>query len=415
MTKFSGFTMGLLGAALAVAGTARAADVPGADFYKGKTVTYIVATAPGGGYDTYGRLVARYMEKALPGSTFVVKNVPGAGHIIGANTVYASRPDGLTIGIFNTGLIYSQLAGAEGIKFDLTKFTYIGKASTDPRTLMVDARSNLKSIDDLKKPGPRLKFAASGVGSAAYNETKMLIDSLGWNVDIIGGYNGKEDELAMMRGEVVGTVGSLSTYEGFVRDGNGRFLMQIGGKPAAGVPSSDIIKGGQAEAVIALIKSQGEIGRLTAAPPGLPAERTATLVAAYRAALENKDLQAEAAKLDRPVEPLYGTEVGKMVTQALTQDAQTVAMLKALFSATPGSAPVGGKVSTALIEVLGGGKEVTFKDAEGKVVKSVLSSSRTKLTVAGKEGDRDALKPGLMCDIEYKPGGDNEPSVLACK
>src|SRR6476661_2163825 len=76
----------------------------GAAFYKGRTVTYVVATAPGGGYDFYGRLVARYMQLALPDSTFVIKNVPGAGHIVGANFIYAAKPDGLTIGTFNTGL-----------------------------------------------------------------------------------------------------------------------------------------------------------------------------------------------------------------------------------------------------------------------------------------------------------------------
>ena len=64
----------------------------GADFYKGKTVTYIVATSPGGGYDLYGRLVAEFMQKYLPGSTFVVKNLPGAGHLVGTNTIYASSP-----------------------------------------------------------------------------------------------------------------------------------------------------------------------------------------------------------------------------------------------------------------------------------------------------------------------------------
>ena len=104
----------------------------GADFYKGKTVTYIVATGPGGGYDTYGRLVAEYMQKHLPGSTFVVRNMPGAGHLVGANAIYASRPDGLTIGTFNTGLIYNQLIGLEGVKFDLTKMSWIGKAGADP-------------------------------------------------------------------------------------------------------------------------------------------------------------------------------------------------------------------------------------------------------------------------------------------
>src|SRR5258706_4004118 len=68
-----------------------AAAQTGVDFFKGKTVTYIVATAPGGGFDLYGRLVSEYMQKYLPGSTFVVKNVAGAGHLIGANTIYASR------------------------------------------------------------------------------------------------------------------------------------------------------------------------------------------------------------------------------------------------------------------------------------------------------------------------------------
>ena len=74
------------------------------DFFKGKTITYVVATNPGGGYDTYGRLVGQYMAKHL-GAEVVFQNLPGAGHIIGANTLFASEADGLTIGTFNTGLI----------------------------------------------------------------------------------------------------------------------------------------------------------------------------------------------------------------------------------------------------------------------------------------------------------------------
>ncbi len=79
------------------------------------------------------------MQKHLPGSTFVVRNMPGAGHIIGANYLYASKPDGLTIGTFNTGLIYNQLVGLDSLKADLTKMSWIGKASTDPRAVMVSA------------------------------------------------------------------------------------------------------------------------------------------------------------------------------------------------------------------------------------------------------------------------------------
>jgi tripartite-type tricarboxylate transporter receptor subunit TctC len=93
---------GAMGAALLLSGSTQAADM---NQFRGKTITYIVATGPGGGYDTYGRLISRYLQKYLPGSRVVVRNVPGAGHIVGANTIYAAKADGLTIGMFNTGLI----------------------------------------------------------------------------------------------------------------------------------------------------------------------------------------------------------------------------------------------------------------------------------------------------------------------
>src|SRR6186997_968777 len=129
--KFTMVGAGLIAAALLPHTGARAQT--GAEFFNGKTVTYIVSTGPGGGYDTYGRLVAEYMQKYLPGSTFIVKNVPGAGHLIGANTIYASKPDGLTIGTFVTGLIYNQLIKADGVRFDLMKMSWIGKAASEPR------------------------------------------------------------------------------------------------------------------------------------------------------------------------------------------------------------------------------------------------------------------------------------------
>ena len=83
------FVATILGLTLLLAAPAVAAD---SEMFKGKTITYIVATGPGGGYDTYGRLIARYLQKHLPGSRVLVRNVPGAGHIVGANTIYAAKP-----------------------------------------------------------------------------------------------------------------------------------------------------------------------------------------------------------------------------------------------------------------------------------------------------------------------------------
>ncbi len=150
----------------------------GAAFFDGKTVNYIVATDPGGGYDTNGRLVAEFMQKHLPGSTFVVQNMPGAGHLVGTNYIYASEPDGLTIGTFNTGLIYSQLAGKDGIKFDLAKMSWIGKVASDPRVIVMSKQSGIESYEQLKNLKEPIKFAAAGAGSASTIEATMLINTL---------------------------------------------------------------------------------------------------------------------------------------------------------------------------------------------------------------------------------------------
>jgi len=387
-----------------------AAAQQGADFFKGKTVTYIVATAPGGGYDFYGRLVADAMQKHLPGSTFVVRNMPGAGHIIGANAIYASRADGLTLGTFNTGLIYNQLVGLEGIRFDLTKMSWVGKAASDPRVFVVSKTSPIKTFEDLKKSA-QVNFATSGIGSAAYVETKILADALGLPIKIIAGYNGSEDMMAMRRGEITGIIGSRSSFDDFVKNGYAGYIAQIGGNDKDSPQLSSLVQDADAKALVALIQSQGDISRFTAGPPGIPAERLATLRAAFKSAMEDKDLQAKALKGGRPVEPAYGEDVAKMVQAALQQPPKTIALLKAALETTVSMA----KASGPLLEVADKGRKITFAAADGKKITTEPSGSRTKITVAGKEGTRDDLKAGLNCEITYKPDGDMEPSAIDCK
>ncbi len=403
-----------LGAAVAagatlLAGAAAAAD--GADYYKGKNVTYVVATAAGGGYDFYGRLVARYMQNHLPGSTFVVRNVPGAGHIIGANLLYAAKPDGETIGTFNTGLIFSQLLGRQGVRFDLAKMTWIGKAASDPRVIMAAAQTDLKTLDDLRTARAPVRFASAGVGSSAYNDTMMLSKVLGWNMKLILGYDGTDAELAMRRGEIDASVGSQSSAELFVKNGYGRYIAQIGGKAAPGVPLlSEIVTERNAKAVVALVGSQAEIARFTAGPPGIPADRAKTLVEAYRKAMEDSELQAQAIKADRPVDPLYGEELARKVREALDQPPEIVAMVADILNIVPPAS----KVATALSAVSPDGREIAFKHGANDV-KSKISAARTKITIGGKPGAREALKAGMACEIDYKPGGDNEPVTIDCK
>lgn len=400
--------IGALAGAMLAASPALAQQGPA--FFKGKTVTYIVATAAGGGYDFYGRLVADAMQKYLPGSTFVVRNMPGAGHIIGANAIYASRADGLTLGTFNTGLIYNQLVGLEGIRFDLTKMSWIGKAASDPRTFVIAQTSPIKTFEDLKK-SPQVNFAVSGVGSASYVETKMLADALNLPIKIIAGYNGTEDMMAMRRNEIVGIIGSRSSFDEFKNNGYARYIAQIGGNDKDVPQLSTLISDPDGKALVALIQSQGDISRFTAGPPGIPAERLATLRAAFKSAMEDKDLQARAEKGGRPVEPAYGDDVAKMVQEALNQPPKTIALLKAALEV---SVPVA-KATGPLLEVADKGRKITFAAADGKKITAEPSGSRTKIMIAGKEGKREDLKAGLNCEITYKPDGDMEPTNIDCK
>ncbi len=401
-------TLSIAAAAILAASPAIAA---GSDFFKGKTITYVVATSPGGGYDFYGRLIAGHMKQHLPVKTIIVKNVPGAGHMIGANQIYVSQPTGLTIGTFNTGLIYQQVIGRRGIKFDLNKMSWIGKAAADPRSLMVSVKSKVKTLADFSGKTP-VVMSSGGVGSSGYNDTMMLTKVLNWNIKMVLGYRGAASELAMRRGEIDASVGSRSSNGLFVQNGYGKFIFQVGGIPPKGVPLlMDLTKDADAKSIAALIGSQGELARLTAGPPNIPADRLAALRNAYKKALTDPVLIAKAKKAHRPIDPLFGEDVAKKIKAALVHSPATVALVRKILNVKPPST----KVGPVAIEVLKKGRFIVFAGPGGKKIKSKVSGSRTKIKIAGKKGNRKKLKTGMKCKIDYKPGGRNEPITLDCK
>ena len=320
---------------LSLAGTVFAASAD-LDFYKGKVVTYIVATKPGGGYDAYARLIGRYLQKHLPGSTVIVKNIPGAGHIIGANETYLAKPDGLTIGTFNTGLIYSQILGQEGIKFDLTKFSWIGKASSETRVLLAGIKTPYNSIKDILDSKVPIKMPASGVGSQDYNETMILSVALPAKFQIVPGYGGNEGEMAILRGECQAVIGSYTGLETFIKDKESRVLLRFGSdKIIAGLEKvphiTDLNVSPKGKALINLVNNIDTIGRLTAAPAGVPAGRLQVLREAYKQAVTDAALLKDAQKVGLDLDAAYGTDVQKMVADALHQPEENIKMLKEII------------------------------------------------------------------------------------
>ena len=297
-------------------------------FYEGRNVTYVVATAAGGGYDTYARLIGAYLQKYLKADNVIIRNVPGAGHIVGANTLWRSRPDGLTIGTFNIGLVYGQLTGKQAQQFDLAEFDWIGKAAGEPRAVVVSENCPIKSVDDLLQAREPVLFGSAGVGSASYSDTILLADALGLEVKVVPGFDGNEGEMAMIRGEICAVLGSASSFENFVANGSGSYLLAIGGD-MEGVPSArDYAKDEHAFRLLDLIDALASVGRATAAPPGTPPERLEELRAAYRSVFKDPQFLADARKMQLPIEPAYGEEVARQVERALTQEPDTVAMIE---------------------------------------------------------------------------------------
>lgn len=403
----------LLGGAMGFAGAADAAT--GMDFYKGKTVKWIVATGPGGGHDYYARLFARHMEKALPGSRFVILNRPGAGHVIGANLVYTARPDGLTIGNFSTGLIYAQIQKLKGIRFDLAKASWIGKGASDIRVISVAKNSEYKTFDDLVNTKRPIKFSSSGVGSGAYQDSFMFGEAWGVPYRIINGYQGPESALGMMRGETDALFGGLSSGMDYVRAGQTRVILRFGESVQfkdlmKNVPDgTDLAKTDQQKALARLMVTYGQLSRIVMGPPKMVPDRLKALRVAFMQAANSPAMIKEAAVSHREIEAADGEKTAALVNDMLTQPPEIVAMLTALTKVKVPMEKHTGPVSA----IKDGGRSIVIKNG-GKDMTAKVSGSRTAITVNGAKAKRDAVKVGMTCTFTW-PKVNSEAKQIDCK
>jgi len=159
-------------------------------FFQGRTIRIVVGTSPGGGFDVYSRALARHMGNYIPGNpTFIVENMPGAGHRIAANHVYkVARPDGLTIGNFFGGLLVGQVLGYSGIEFDAVKFEYIGVPVKDNPVCAFTKASGITSYEKWSGAKTPVKLGATGADDLMlYGIPKILNAALGVPVQVVAG------------------------------------------------------------------------------------------------------------------------------------------------------------------------------------------------------------------------------------
>jgi len=314
------------------AGSGLAADT---SFGNKKVIELIVCTKVGGVYDTEARLIAPYLQKAIPGSTVIVRNVPGGGHIVGANRVWGAKPDGLTIAIANVpGLIAAQIRSEQGIRFDLRKFTWIGRLYTNHRFLIARKKAGFDSIESLLKGDKEFKVGTEGVGSGPYNTGLLMAEALGLKkVRMITGYGGGDKIMGLLRKEIEGVIGGLDFWTGSISEGEAAPLLTFDAKRYPPFPSaptlSELVKTPRGKAVASYLAGESELSRALFAPPNLPSDIAKRLRTAFMKALQDENFKKQVAKMGRePFDPLPGDDVEKSVSAALNQPADVAALIR---------------------------------------------------------------------------------------
>lgn len=338
--RFLALTAGLISAILYVwAGSVTAQEA----FYKGKTIRIVVGTSAGGGFDTYTRTIARHMVKHIPGQpTIIVENMPGAGHLIGANHVYkVAKPDGLTIGHFQGGLFLHQILGRPGIEFDSTKFEFIGAPVVDNRACALTKASGITSVE--KWLASKTPVKLGGLGGAAPDDiARMLAATTALPIQLVAGYKGtSEIRLAAESGELAGgcwTWDSIrATWTKAIQSGDALVVLQILPKPHPELPNvplaTNYAKTEEARQLIQVgIQEPSNYYRPYVLPPGTPKDRVAILRKAFLDTLNDSDLLADAKKARLDIEPVTGEEMESMVTKLSKLNPALVAKLKEILS-----------------------------------------------------------------------------------
>jgi tripartite-type tricarboxylate transporter receptor subunit TctC len=323
-----------IGAALPASAYAQDA----AEFYKGRTVTIIIGAAPGGGYDTYGRLIARHIGKHIPGAPNVTpSNLPGASSNAAASQLATVLPkDGTQIGaIYASAMLEPLLGDATRIKHDPSKFQNLGSASREVYTCAFRTDAPAKTYADARTR--EIILGATAEGGTNVDFPVVAARFLDMKFKVVRGYKGsREVTLAMERGEVEGACGlawsTLSVqYPTLFEDNKFNIVAQedMDGTPALnarGVPvTGKLVKSDADKAALELFYSQNVLGRPYVVAAEVPKDRAAALRKAFMATLADPELLAEAKRLRIEITPTSGDDVEKLIARLYaTQDAGEV-------------------------------------------------------------------------------------------
>lgn len=330
------FISALAGAAL-LASTAQAQD------FKGKTVILGYGGGVGGGFDTYAQMLAPHFKRHLPGNpSVIVQGVPGAGTLAAANYTYEVAPaDGTFIGIASGNTATAKLFKTPNIRFDPSKFVWIGSMTSEVAATIAWHTTGVTSIEDIKTR----KFIVGGGGATSGNVIAPTVMNrmFGTQFDIIRGYaSSREAMLAVERGELDGVASwnyssIKAAHSDMLRDGKIKILLQLSLSKHPDLPNvpliTDLAKTAEEKVILELIFAPQEMGRPLFAPPATPANVANVLRRAFDATMADKQFLADTKKMDLDLNPMSGEELQQIVADVV---ATPPAVAKHLVAALEG-------------------------------------------------------------------------------
>jgi tripartite-type tricarboxylate transporter receptor subunit TctC len=314
------------------------------DFYRGrKELTLVTSSSVGGGYDQYSRLVGRYMTRYLPGNpTIIVQNMVGGGGIRAANYIYNVAPrDGSTFSLIDRGMPTAPLMYGDKSKaqFEAVNFSWIGSVMSETGMGVLGARSAVKNIEDAKRR--EIFFGTTGPETDPAMFGRLVNDLLGTKIKSIHGYKGQPEEFqSIEKGELDGLF--MSGWSGpgraYVRDrmsrGEMRLLLQMAPERDplhADTPAIlDLVTAAEDRAIVELVLNRMVLGRPFIAPPGISGDRLALLRSAFRRALEDPELQADAERQKLALKPTWGEEAHVLIRRLYTTPARVLERTRAI-------------------------------------------------------------------------------------
>jgi tripartite-type tricarboxylate transporter receptor subunit TctC len=318
----------LLGASVLFALPASAQ--PASDFYKGKTVTLVVSSSSGGGYDIMGRTIAKYLGSHLPGNPrVVVSNMPGAGGIVAMNYFYRSAPkDGTFIAAMQNNTPFEPLLGTKEAQYDPTKFNWLGSPSVEVGLIAVWRTVPVNTLADLQRR--EITMGSSGANSTPSFYARLINETLGTKMKLVVGYPGQNEAyLAMERKEIDGFPSLFyntlnATHPNWRTEKNIKLILQYGLEKEPELPSVpsalDVVTNPEDKLLLQAGLAEVTLGRPYLMPPGVPADRVAIMRKALADTFQDPGFLADSKRMSLGVN---SSKTGEQIQQLVAETYRT--------------------------------------------------------------------------------------------